>query len=222
VRVVRPACSRGTSNDEQDDRSLSRRREQAGRAHHPSDAALHNISRYPEHIMAREGTQKKLERVRPPRVNISYDVETGGAIETKELPFLMGVLADLSGKPAEALPRLKERKFVEVTPDNFDAVLKSMTPRVQFTVENKLQPESGGKIGVDITFETLDDFNPEAVARRVGPLKELLDLRTKLADLRGSLQGNDKLDEILQNTLNDASAMKKLESEVGLQGGSDA
>ena len=168
------------------------------------------------------GTQKKLERVRPPRVNISYEVETGGAIETKELPFLMGVLADLSGNPAEALPKLKDRKFVEVNPDNFDAVLKSMKPRVQFTVANKLQPEAGGKIGVDITFESLDDFNPEAVAKQVGPLQELLKLRQKLADLRGSLQGNDKLEEILQNTLNDSGAMKKLESEVGLQGGTDA
>jgi type VI secretion system protein ImpB len=172
--------------------------------------------------MAREGTQKKLERVRPPRVNISYDVETGGAIETKELPFLMGVLADLSGNPAEALPRLKDRKFVEVNPDNFDSVLKSMKPRVQFTVANKLNPESGGKIGVDLTFESLDDFNPEAVAKNVGPLKQLLELRTKLADLRGSLQGNDKLEEILQSTLNNADAMKKLESEVGLTGGTDA
>jgi type VI secretion system protein ImpB len=171
--------------------------------------------------MAREGTQKKLERVRPPRVNISYDVETGGAIETKELPFLMGVLADLSGNPAEALPRLKERKFVEVTPDNFDDVLKNMKPRVQFAVANKLAPEAGGKIAVDLTFESLDDFSPEAVAKKVGPLKELLDLRTKLADLRGSLQGNEKLDEILQNTLNDAGALKKLESEVGIQGGRD-
>jgi type VI secretion system protein ImpB len=172
--------------------------------------------------MAREGTQKKLERVRPPRVNISYDVETGGAIETKELPFLMGVLADLSGNPAEALPRLKDRKFVEVNPDNFDSVLKSMKPRVQFTVANKLNPESGGKIGVDLTFASLDDFNPEAVAKNVGPLKQLLELRTKLADLRGSLQGNDKLEEILQSTLNNADAMKKLESEVGLTGGTDA
>jgi len=172
--------------------------------------------------MAREGTQKKLERVRPPRVNISYDVETGGAVETKELPFLMGVLADLSGNPAEALPRLKDRKFVEVNPDNFDSVLKSMRPRVQFTVANKLNPESGGKIGVDLTFESLDDFNPESVAKNVGPLKQLLELRTKLADLRGSLQGNDKLEEILQSTLNNADAMKKLESEVGLTGGTDA
>jgi len=164
--------------------------------------------------MAKDSTQKKLERVRPPRVNVSYDVETGGAVETKELPFLMGVLADLTGNPAEALPRLKDRKFVEITPDNFDAVLKSTKPRVNFTVENKLQ-EGGGKLNIDVTFESMDDFSPDAVAQKVGPLKELLDLRTKLADLRGSLQGNDKLEEILQTTLNDAAAMKKLESELG-------
>ena len=175
-----------------------------------------------EQTMAREGTQKKLERVRPPRVNISYDVETGGAIETKQLPFVMGVLADLSGQPAEALPRLKERKFVEVTPDNFDTVLKSMRPRVAFAVENKLAPDSSSKIGVDLTFESLDDFAPERVAQQVKPLRELLELRTKLADLRGNLQGNEKLDEILQNTLNDTAAMKKLESEIAIpQGGSD-
>jgi type VI secretion system protein ImpB len=168
--------------------------------------------------MAKDSTQKKLERVRPPRVNISYDVETGGAVEKKELPFLMGVLADLTGNPAEALPRLKDRKFVEINPDNFDAVLKSTKPRVNFQVANKLQ-EGGGKINVDMTFESMDDFSPDAVAQRVGPLKELLDLRTKLADLRGSLQGNDKLEEILQHTLNDAAAMKKLEGEIGPQGG---
>jgi type VI secretion system protein ImpB len=168
--------------------------------------------------MATGGTQKKLERVRPPRVNISYDVETGGAIETKELPFLLGVLADLSGQPAEALPRVKDRKFVEITPDNFDTVLKNMKPRVNFTVENKLDG-SGGKLPVDMTFESMDDFSPDAVAQKVGPLKELLDLRTKLADLRGTLQGNDKLDEILQNTLNDAEAMKKLGSELGPKDG---
>ena len=171
----------------------------------------------------KDSVQSRLGKVRPPRVHLTYDVQVGYAIEKKELPFVVGVLGEFSGQPDadKPLPKLKDRKFVEITPDNFDAVLKSMQPRVQFTVENKLQPDSGGKIGVDITFESLDDFNPEAVARRVGPLKELLELRTKLADLRGSLQGNDKLEEILQNTLNDASAMKKLESEVGLQGGSD-
>jgi type VI secretion system protein ImpB len=126
----------------------------------------------------------------------------------------MGILADLSGTPAEALPRLKDRKFVEINPDNFDAVLKSMKPRVNFAVENKLQ-EGGGKLAVDVTFESLDDFSPDAVARNIAPLRELLDLRSKLADLRGSLQGNDKLEEILQSTLNDAAAMKKLEGEMG-------
>lgn len=172
--------------------------------------------------MAREGTQKKLERVRPPRVNISYDVETGGAIETKELPFVMGVLADLSGNPAEPLARLKERKFVEVNPDNFDTVLKSMKPRVQFAVENKLQDgDNAGKIGVDLTFESLDDFSPERVAEKVPALKELLELRTKLADLRGTLQGNDKLEELLQQTIHDADAMAKLQGELGTTGGTN-
>ena len=164
--------------------------------------------------MAREGSQKKLERVRPPRVNISYDVETGGAMEAKELPFLMGVLADLSGQPADALPRLKDRKFVEISPENFDTVLKNMKPRVAFSVDNKLQ-EGGGKLAVDMTFEALDDFSPEAVARNLAPVKELLDLRTKLSDLRGNLQGNDKLEDILQSTMNDADAMKKLQAEIG-------
>ena len=167
------------------------------------------------------GTQKKLERVRPPRVNITYDVETGGAIETKELPFVMGVLADLSGQPAEPLARLKDRKFVEVTPDNFDDVLASMKPHLSFKVANKLTDDpKAGNVAVDLTFKSLDDFSPDAVARQVGPLRELLELRTKLADLRGSLQGNDKLDEILQQTLTDAEKMAKLRGEIGLEGGS--
>jgi type VI secretion system protein ImpB len=163
--------------------------------------------------MMAQGTQKKLERVRPPRVSITYEVETGGAIEMKELPFVMGVLADLSGNPAQPLPKLKDRKFVEVNPDNFDTVLKSAQPRVQFTSENKLQPD-GSKIAVDLKFESLDDFSPDKVAEQVKPLRELLELRSKLADLRGKLQGNDKLEEILQQTLNDADAMRKLRAEI--------
>jgi len=170
--------------------------------------------------MARESTQKKLERVRPPRVQISYDVETGGAIEMKELPFVMGVLGDFSGQPVEPLAKLKERQFVEVTPDNFDDVLASMKPHLQFSVENKLSEDSdAGKLGVDLNFRSLDDFSPEAVARQVKPLKELLDLRTKLADLRGTLQGNDKLEEILQATLGDEGKMKRLKDELGGAGG---
>jgi type VI secretion system protein ImpB len=160
-----------------------------------------------------QGTQKKLERVRPPRVSITYEVETGGAIEMKELPFVMGVLADLSGNPAQPLPRLKDRKFVEVNPDNFDTVLKSAQPRLQFTTDNKLQPD-GNKIAVDVKFESLDDFAPDRVAEQVKPLRDLLELRSKLADLRGKLQGNDKLEEILQETINDAESMRKLRAEI--------
>jgi len=168
-------------------------------------------------------TQKKLERVRPPRVAISYDVETGGAIEKKELPFLMGVLGDFTGQPTEPLARLKERKFVEVSPDNFDDVLASMKPHLAFTVENKLSEDSdAAKIAVDLNFRSLDDFSPDAVAKQVKPLRELLELRTQLADLRGSLQTNEKLDEVLQSTVGDADKMAKLRSELGLgEGGNN-
>jgi type VI secretion system protein ImpB len=169
-----------------------------------------------------ESTQKKLERVRPPRVQISYEVETGGAIEMKELPFVMGVLGDFTGMPTEPLARLRDRKFVEVTPDNFDDVLASMKPHLAFKVENKLSEDpNAGKLGVDLTFKSLDDFSPENVARQVKPLRELLELRTKLADLRGSLQGNDKLEEILQATLNDAEKMNRLKAELGTEGGAN-
>ena len=173
--------------------------------------------------MARESTQKKLERVRPPRVQISYDVETGGAIEMKELPFVMGVLGDFTGQPIEPLAKLKERQFVEVTPDNFDDVLASMKPHLQFSVENKLSEDpNAGKLGIDLNFRSMDDFTPEAVARQVKPLKELLDLRTKLADLRGTLQGNDKLEEILQATLSDTEQLGKLKGEITAEGAPNA
>jgi len=163
-----------------------------------------------------ESTQKKLGRVRPPRVNITYDVETGGAIELKELPFVMGVLGDFTGQPTEPLARLKDRKFVEVTPDNFDDVLASMKPHLSFTVENKLSEDANApKLGVDLHFKSLDDFSPDQVARQVKPLRELLELRTKLADLRGTLQGNDKLDEILQATLADEDKRTRLKAELG-------
>jgi type VI secretion system protein ImpB len=163
-----------------------------------------------------ESVNKKLERIRAPRVHIKYDVETGGAIEMKELPFVMGVLGDFTGQPVEPLAKLKERKFVEVTPDNFDDVLKSMKPHVQFSVDNVLSDEpDAGKLGVDLKFESLDDFSPDRVAQQVTPLKKLLELRTNLADLRGSLQGNEKLEDILQSTLSDQDKMSKLRTEIG-------
>jgi type VI secretion system protein ImpB len=150
--------------------------------------------------------QQKLTRVRPPRVHITTDVETGDAIEMKELPFVVGVLGDFSGQPAEPLPLLRDRKFVEINPDNFDAVLEKMKPRLALTVENKLQPDKpdAGKLKLDLTFNSLEDFEPQRVAERIPALKELLDLRTKLGDLKGSFQGNpnfeEQLDEIVKNT----------------------
>ena len=167
-----------------------------------------------------DSTQKKLERVRPPRIQISYEVETGGAIEMKELPFLMGVLGDFTGQPSEPLPKLKDRKFVEVTPDNFDDVLASMKPHLAFSVENKLSEDADApKLAVDLDFRSMDDFSPDAVARQVKPLRELLDLRTQLADLRGSLQTNERLAEVLQATLGDQAKMDQLKTELGLGGG---
>lgn len=167
--------------------------------------------------MARESTQKKLERVRPPRVQISYDVEIGNAIELKEIPFVMGVLADLSGQPKEALPRLKDRRFVEITPDNFDSVLDSMKPHLSFSVENKLSEDSNaGQLKVDLNFKSMDDFEPDAVAKQVKPLKDLLDLRTKLSDLRGNLQTNEKLDELLLDAVSNTDKLNKLKGELGL------
>lgn len=165
-----------------------------------------------------ESTQKKLERIRPPRIQISYEVETGGAIEMKELPFLMGVLGDFSGQPAESLPRLKDRKFVELTPENFDETLASMKPRLAFSVENKLSEDAdAGKLKVELNFRSMDDFSPDAVARQVKPLRELLDLRTELANLRANLQTNEKLDDVLQETLGDKEKMAKLKAELGLE-----
>jgi len=172
--------------------------------------------------MARSNsTQHKLDRVRPPRVHITYDVETGGAIELKELPFVMGVLGDFTGKPTEPLPRLRDRKFVEVNPDNFDQVLEGMKPHLAFRVENKLSEDpNAAQLAVDLHFKSMDDFSPENVARQVKPLRELLDLRTKLSDLRGSLQGNEKLEELLMNAVQDADKLGKLKTELSEEGGS--
>lgn len=166
--------------------------------------------------MASKSTQHKLDRVRPPRVHVTYDVEIGDAIEIKELPFVMGVLGDFTGQPEQPLPRLRDRKFVEVNPDNFDSVLEGMKPHLAFSVENKLSEDSdAGQIKVDLHFKSMDDFEPEQVARQVKPLRELLDLRTRLSDLRGSLQGNDKLEEVLMEAVSNTEKLDKLKKELG-------
>src|SRR5262245_39254961 len=165
--------------------------------------------------MSKQSNQKKVGRVRPPRVHITYDVEVGDAIEVKELPFVMGVLGDFTGQPSEPLPKLKDRKFVEVTPDNFDTVLAGMKPHLAFSVENKVSEDSdAGQLKVDLHFKSLDDFSPDQVATQIKPLRELLDLRRKLADLRGSLQGNDQLEEILQDVINNTEKLTKLGAEL--------
>ena len=165
-----------------------------------------------------ESLQHKLDRVRSPRVHITYDVETGGAIEKKELPFVMGVFGDFTGVPEEPLARLKDRKFVEINPDNFDSVLAAMKPHLSFSVENKLSEDpEAGQLGVNLRFRSMDDFEPANVAKQVKPLKELLDLRTKLSDLRGNLQGNDKLEELLQDALRNTEKLEKLKTEVRSQ-----
>ena len=173
--------------------------------------------------MARSNsTQHKLDRVRPPRVHITYDVEVGDAIEMKELPFVVGVLGDFTGQPTQPLPRLRDRKFVEVTPDNFDQVLEGMKPHLAFNVENKLSEESDApQLKVDLHFKSMDDFSPENVARQVGPLRELLELRGRLSDLRGNMQGNDKLEELLRGAVTDNDKLAKLREEIGFKGDSN-
>src|SRR5215469_10451213 len=165
--------------------------------------------------MPKESLQKKIGRVRPPRVQITYDVETGGAIEKKELPFVVGVLADLSGQPDKPLLTVKDRKFVEIDRDNFDKVLAKTEPRLAFKVDNKLTNDDT-KIGVELRFKSMEDFEPQNVAEQVEPLRKLMELRRKLANLRSSLYGNDKLDKLLQQVLNDQEDLNKLRTEVGV------
>ena len=169
-----------------------------------------------------ESIHRKLERIRAPRVQISYDVETGGAIEMKELPFVMGVLGDFTGHPVEPLTKLKERKFVEVTPDNFDDVLKSMRPHLSFTVENVLSEEpDAGKLAVDLCCQCLDFLSPDGGPPLVAPLWTVLARRQQPGDLRGSLQGNENLEEIIQATLHDAEKLDRLKAELESEGAQD-
>jgi type VI secretion system protein ImpB len=166
--------------------------------------------------MAKESLQKKLSRVRPPRVHITYDVETGGAIEKREIPFVAGVLADLSGQPEQPLPPLKDRKFVEVDKDNFDRVLGQVNPRLAFKVDNRLS-EDDTRLGVELRFQSMADFEPAAVAKQVPSLRKLLELRNALHNLRTSLIGNDKLESILQEVLSNSETLKRIEAESGSQ-----
>lgn len=159
----------------------------------------------------KDSVQKRLQKIRPPRVQLTYDVEKGDAIEQKELPFVVGVMGDFSGNPEQPLPRLKDRKFVNVDLDNFDEVMEGMAPRAVYRVPNKIT-EKGGEFGVEMTFKSIDDFRPEAVVQQVEPLRKLLESRSKLADLRNKLAGNEKLEDILTDVLNNTEQLAKLGS----------
>ncbi|MCG8532702.1 MAG: type VI secretion system contractile sheath small subunit [Desulfovibrionales bacterium] len=154
-----------------------------------------------------ESTQHKLTRVRPPRVQITYDVEIGDAIIKKQLPFVVGILADLSGNPETPLPPYKQRKFVYIDPDNFNSVMSSYTPRVTATVPNKLEE---GDLSVDLRFNNIDDFLPVSIVKQVAPLNALFKARQLLVDMLGKLDGNDALDHILQEVVADEAKLKEL------------
>jgi type VI secretion system protein ImpB len=159
-----------------------------------------------------ESTQKKLGRIRPPRVQITYDVEIGDAIQMKELPFMVGILADLSGKPAEALPKLKDRKFVEIDRDNFNDVLAASAPRLALRVDNTLDKDDDSTLSVELAFRHLDDFNPAEVVKQVEPLRKLFEARQRLMDLLAKLDGNDKLDALLQEIVENPDNQKALKA----------
>jgi type VI secretion system protein ImpB len=167
--------------------------------------------------MARESTQHKLDRVRAPRVQITYDVETGDAIEMKELPFVLGVLADLAGKPDEPLPRVRDRKFVEIDRDNFDAAMRGMKPRLAYRVDNQLTGDDS-QMAVELRFNSIEDFEPEQVARQVEPLRRLLETRMQLQALLAKADGNDRLSEKLQEIIGNTEILKKLGQEMGVGG----
>src|SRR5216683_625486 len=163
-----------------------------------------------------ESLQHKLDRVRLPRVQITYDVETGGAMRSVELPFVVGVLADLSGNPKEALKPLKDRPAVMIDRDNFNEVMTKQAPRVAMKVQNRLTDEDT-KLAVELNFKHIDDFEPAQVAQQIGPLKELLDMRQRLTQLLSKMEGNDKLESLLTDVLTNTEKAMALAKQMGIE-----
>lgn len=164
----------------------------------------------------KESTQHKLDRVRPPRVHITYDVEIGDAIELKELPFVLGVLGDYSGKPDQPLPRVKDRKFIEIDRDNFNQVLSGIKPRLAYRVDNKLTND-GTKMNVELRFNNLDDFEPDNLVQQIEPLRKLVDARQRLSDLLSKMDGNDRLEQLLSDVLGNTNAQTELSNALGIE-----
>lgn len=161
-----------------------------------------------------ESTQKKLMRIRPPRVQITYDVETGGAIEKKELPLVVGILADLAGKQETPMAPIKSRKFVEIDRDNFNDVMASINPRLTFQVNNNLKDDDT-KLNVELRFRKIDDLRPEAIVQQIEPLRKLFEARQRLNDLLAKLDGNDDLDVLLQDIAANTDSQQKIKEAVG-------
>ncbi len=163
--------------------------------------------------MPNDDVHKKLEKDKPPRVHIKYEVDDNGAIEQKELPFVVGVMGDFSGMPETKLPKLKDRKFVEIDGDNFDTVLERTAPRLVMKVPNTLEKD-GTDWNVTLKFTSMEDFEPANIAKQVGPLRELLEARQRLSDLRNKMYSSEQLETKLAEILNDTEQLRqKLESE---------
>ncbi|MBD1227928.1 type VI secretion system contractile sheath small subunit [Xenorhabdus griffiniae] len=164
--------------------------------------------------------QKFIARNRPPRVQIEYDIELYGSEKAVQLPFVMGVMADLAGKPVEALPDVNDRKFLEIDIDNFDERMGSIKPRAAFQVENTLTGE--GKLNVDLTFETMEDFQPDAIAKKVEPLAQLLEARTQLANLLSYMDGKNGAEKLIAEILQNPALLKSLAEAPNLTEGAPA
>ena len=160
-----------------------------------------------------DSVQKRLQKVRPPRVQMTYDVEIGDAIENKELPFVVGVVGDFGADPNAERKRLKDRRFVSIDSGNFDEVLDGVAPGAAFTVPNQLDG-NGGQLAVELQFRQMADFRPECVVQQVEPLRRLLEARTKLADLRNKIAGNDKLEDLLAEVLANSEKLESLRPTV--------
>jgi type VI secretion system protein ImpB len=165
----------------------------------------------------KEGTQKKLSRIRPPRVQITYDLEVSDAVEKKELPLVVAVMADLAGQPDTPLAPVKTRKFVDIDRDNFNQVMASIGPRLDFAVDNHLDKDKGGKLKAELRFRSLDDLRPESLIQQIEPLRKLFEARQRLNDLVTKLDGNDDLDLLLQDVANNTESQQKIKDAT--QGG---
>ncbi|MBH9404085.1 type VI secretion system contractile sheath small subunit [Pseudomonas aeruginosa] len=158
-----------------------------------------------------ESTQHKLDRVRPPRVQITYDVEIGNAIEKKELPLVVGILADLSGKPDTPPAKLVERRFVDIDRDNFNEILSSISPRATLQVDNTISGDDS-KLNVELRFNPIEDFDPVNLVKQVVPLRRLFEARQRLRDLLTKLDGNDDLDQLLQDVVANTEGLQEIKA----------